>query len=418
MSIATYLVNVAQALSDILEDINIELVAKGSTAAATLDGVDEKIRAISGGGGITPTGTVNISTNGDHDVTQYATAHVAVPQGITPTGTKNITTNGVHDVTNYASANVEVPTSGVSGTLQVTTNGTKNVAPYEYAQVNVPTGTARTSSDVSVSGPTVTIPAGLYSSQVTKTVSSGSVPNPSISVSAGGLITASYTPTPGYISTSTTKSATQQLSTKSAQTYTPGTSNQTISSGQYLTGTQTIQGDASLVASKIKHGESIFGVTGSYPTGTINITSTGLADVRDYQYAYVDVGGGGGGLGRFGLVNQVRQFTRSGGGAIAFSGFSISSGSVLVGVHIERPNSQAGSGSYIDMLTLINCGGSVFNLCKYSNSNTISFFGIDSGAFTLSIGSNGTSGVVYVDTSLTIDGLAETYDIYPIVLYS
>ena len=29
-------------------------------------------------GGITPTGTINISTNGDHDVTSYATAHVTV----------------------------------------------------------------------------------------------------------------------------------------------------------------------------------------------------------------------------------------------------------------------------------------------------------------------------------------------------
>lgn len=30
-------------------------------------------------GGITPTGTINISANGDVDVTSYATAHVAVP---------------------------------------------------------------------------------------------------------------------------------------------------------------------------------------------------------------------------------------------------------------------------------------------------------------------------------------------------
>ena len=32
--------------------------------------------------------------------------------GVTPTGTLNITENGTHDVTNYASANVDVPTGG------------------------------------------------------------------------------------------------------------------------------------------------------------------------------------------------------------------------------------------------------------------------------------------------------------------
>lgn len=51
---------------------------------------------------------------------------------------------------------------------------------------------------------------------------------------------------------------------KAATTYTPTTSNQTIASGAYLTGTQTIEGDANLVAGNIKSGVSIFGVAGSY----------------------------------------------------------------------------------------------------------------------------------------------------------
>ena len=52
--------------------------------------------------------------------------------------------------------------------------------------------------------------------------------------------------------------------TKGAQTYTPTTANQTISSGRWLTGAQTIKGDANLVASNIKSGVSIFGVSGNY----------------------------------------------------------------------------------------------------------------------------------------------------------
>lgn len=54
---------------------------------------------------------------------------------------------------------------------------------------------------------------------------------------------------------------------KSAATYTPKTTDQSIASGQYLSGTQTIKGDANLVAGNIKSGVNIFGVTGTYAGG-------------------------------------------------------------------------------------------------------------------------------------------------------
>lgn len=67
---------------------------------------------------------------------------------------------------------------------------------------------------------------------------------------------------------------TRTIPNQAAQTITPGTTDKTISSGKYLSGTQTIKGDSKLVASNIKSGISIFGVTGTY-TGSSSGSSSG-----------------------------------------------------------------------------------------------------------------------------------------------
>ncbi len=53
------------------------------------------------------------------------------------------------------------------------------------------------------------------------------------------------------------------IPSKGAATITPGTMNQTIAAGRYLSGAQTIKGDANLVSSNIKRGVTMFGVTGN-----------------------------------------------------------------------------------------------------------------------------------------------------------
>lgn len=63
---------------------------------------------------------------------------------------------------------------------------------------------------------------------------------------------------------------TGSITSKSATTYTPTTSDQTIASGQYLSGAQTIKGDANLTASNIANGVTIFGVTGSLSAAVIS----------------------------------------------------------------------------------------------------------------------------------------------------
>lgn len=72
---------------------------------------------------------------------------------------------------------------------------------------------------------------------------------------------------------------------KSAATYIPKTTDQSIASGQYLSGTQTIKGDANLVAGNIKSGVSIFGVTGTYAGGG---SSGGSGNNNVEAYAVTD----------------------------------------------------------------------------------------------------------------------------------
>lgn len=151
-----------------------------------------------------------------------------------------------------------------------------------YADGTKYTGTASVndSTDLSISGATITVPAGYYASAASGTVASGSA-TPASTISATGASlstgtntvtlskTVSNTPTvsAGYVSSGTAGnsavSLTASVTTKSAATITPGTSNQTIASGTYLTGAQTIQGDADLVAGNIVAGKTIFGVAGS-----------------------------------------------------------------------------------------------------------------------------------------------------------
>lgn len=212
--------------------------------------------------------------------------------------------------------------------------------------------TRRSSTDLTASGATVTVPAGYYSAQATKSVTTMNLPTSAsssatsgytskatisrstsdqyiniapgynsaggyykINAVANGSVTApssisgssatvstgtntltltksvSVTPnvtTAGYISAGTagnsSVSLTASVTTKAAATITPGTTNQTIASGTYLTGTQTISGDADLTAANIKQGTQIFGVTGSYTSDA----TAAASDIVSGQTAYVN----------------------------------------------------------------------------------------------------------------------------------
>jgi len=143
------------------------VIETSETYVKSSDG--EYVKTTSGGGGITPVGVINITENGDHDVTEKATArvnvpvppgyviptgsvdimqngqgidvagkataNVNVPQGVFPSGTKLITQNVTgEDVTNYAAVDVAVP--GPTGDIKLSAVGQHNVASYATATVS------------------------------------------------------------------------------------------------------------------------------------------------------------------------------------------------------------------------------------------------------------------------------------------
>lgn len=207
---------------------------------------------------------------------------------------KNVVINGV----TYSNVpSVEIPLSGGTGNAEffdtsdaTLDSGAKMLSGNTaYADGTKYTGSieTKTGSNITASGDTVTVPAGYYASQQTKAVAAGSATAPatisgtSASVSTGTNTltlskTVSVTPTvsAGYVSSGTAGnsivSLTASVTTKAAATITPGTSNQEIAAGTYLTGKQTVLGDASLIPANIKSGVTIFSVQGSLTSATVS----------------------------------------------------------------------------------------------------------------------------------------------------
>lgn len=237
-------------------------------------------------------------------------------------GSKTINANGIYSASSdsldgYSQVTVSVPSMSLQSKSATPTESQQVIEPDSgYALNKVTIGaisntyvgtsvTRRSSSDLSASASTVTVPSGYYSSAASTSISAGSAimpattvtANPTINVNSSGLITAtvnaskSVTPNvnAGYVSIGTagtitaSGSASSQLTTQAATTITPTKSQQTaVAAGRYTTGAITV---AAIPAAYIQ------------PTGDISITSNGTnIDVASYATATVAVPTGGGGM--------------------------------------------------------------------------------------------------------------------------
>lgn len=222
----------------------VELTGGDIQAVSVLNGGDTQIAAELSGGDVYPSG-------GGSATLQTKSVSITPTES---TQTQQIT-----------------PDPGFDGLSEV--DITTDAIPANYVGSGVP---RKTSADLTASGDTVTAPAGYYENPASKAVAAGSATtpattitaNPTLSVSASGLITANVsktqnitpTVTPGYVNAGTAGTVnvsgtkTQQLATQAAATYHPATTDQTIAAAQYLTGAQTIKAvqTTNLAAENIK----------------------------------------------------------------------------------------------------------------------------------------------------------------------
>ena len=310
--------------SGITQRSSADLSASGSVITAPAGYYSASAsKAIDGGSATTPAKTISVTPTISVSASGLITATATGSSSITPTVSAGYVSSGTAGTISVSGSNTSQLSTQAAVTITPTESEQTAVASGKYTTGIVKVGavsstyvgtgvTQRSSADLGTDGSVISVPSGYYAATASKSVEAGSATTPAktisvtpgITISTSGLITAtvtgssSITPTvsAGYVSAGTagtvsvSGSNTSQLTVQGAQTITPGTSDQTISSGIYLTGIQTIAGDADLIAENIRNGVTIFGVSGilaTIPSGGSQNDILRKATSSDYDTEWI-----------------------------------------------------------------------------------------------------------------------------------
>jgi hypothetical protein len=334
--------------------------------------LDEMVEAVDGidTGGITPTGNINITQAGVTDVTNYATATVPSAGEITNyvyigglayvlnedagtiyidktaerTGQICADNSGWIETDQHGYIANSTTTIEVADSYNLPTQSATSITPTESSQTAVAKGkfttgavtvnaipsnyvgsgiTQRSSTDLTVSGATVTAPSGYYSASASKSVASGTAGTPTATkgtVSNNSItVTPSVTNTTGYITGSTitgtavSVSASELVSgtlnvtsagTKDVTNYasasipsgtegTPTATKGTVSNHS-VSVTPSVTNTSGFISGGTKNGTAVTVSASELVSGSETKTENGTYDVTNLAEIVVDVQGGGG----------------------------------------------------------------------------------------------------------------------------
>ena len=295
----------------LLDDLAMSISAKsGEAVPLTLTEMKDAVDGIQGGG--TTIDPLSVTSNGTYTAQSghaYSPVTVSVP---TPTPTLQTKTK-TYTPTETAQTESVSADSGYDGLDTVSISVGAIDSNYVGSGI-----TQRSSSDLTASGATVTVPSGYYSAQASKAVSSGTAGTPTATKGTVSnhqvSVTPSVTNTAGYISggtktgTAVTVSASELVSgtytvdssgTKDVTNYasasvpagtagTPSASKGAVSNHS-VSVTPSVTNTTGWITGSTKTGTAVTVSASELVSGTLSISDNGTSDCTNYASVNVNI---------------------------------------------------------------------------------------------------------------------------------